>query len=168
MKKILILGLVFCFLAACKKDVKGEADVQEMEKQEIAYQSFGDKITAEGALTPSQLAQRYSGLKIGDTITVKFKGEIKEVCQMKGCWMTVKLGNEQTTMVRFKDYGFFVPKNAGDHETILEGKAFVRETSVEELKHYAKDAGKPEEEIAKITSPEREFAFEASGVLIRG
>ena len=80
--------------------------------------------------------------------------------------MTVALNDDQTTMVRFKDYGFFVPMNAGDRNAVMEGKAFVRETSVEELKHYAKDAGKSEEEIAKITEPKRELAFEASGVLI--
>ena len=81
--------------------------------------------------------------------------------------MTVDLDKEQSVMIRFKDYGFFVPMNAGEHETVVEGMAFVRETSVEELQHYAKDAGKSEGEIAAITEPKREFAFEASGVLIK-
>ena len=52
-------------------------------------------------------------------------------------------------------------------ELDYEGKAFVKETSVEELKHYAEDAGKSKEEIAKITEPKLEMSFEASGVLMK-
>ena len=46
-------------------------------------------------------------------------------------------------------------------------KAFVKETSVKELQHYAEDAGKTKEEIAKIIAPKKEFAFEAKGVLMK-
>ena len=46
-------------------------------------------------------------------------------------------------------------------------KAFVTEISVNELKHYAEDAGKSEEEIAEITEAEKTFAFEADGVLLK-
>jgi hypothetical protein len=49
---------------------------------------------------------------------------------------------------------------------IVEGKAFVKETSVKELQHYAEDAGKTKEEIAKIIAPKKEFAFVANGVLL--
>jgi Domain of unknown function (DUF4920) len=166
MKNIVMLISVFSLLAACKKETKKEADAQA-EQKEIAYQAFGNKIVPEGALTVSELSQRYSNLKLGDTIPVKFKGKISEVCQKKGCWMTVPLDGGQTTMIRFKGYGFFMPLNAGNREAVVEGVAFVRETPVEELKHYAKDAGKSEAEISKITEPKREFAFVASGVLIR-
>ncbi|MEM9687808.1 MAG: DUF4920 domain-containing protein [Bacteroidota bacterium] len=166
MKRVLVFIVVMAFLSACKKDAKTTATTQE-ENKEMAYQAFGAEISSEKALTVSDVSRKYANLKDGDTVTVKFKGEINEVCQKKGCWMTIDLDKEQTVMVRFKDYGFFVPMNAGAHETIVEGKAFVRETSVEELQHYAKDAGKSEEEIAAITTPKRELAFEASGVLIK-
>ena len=166
MKQVIVVMVVMAFLSACKKDTKTTTATQE-ENKEIAYQSFGAEISPEKALTVSDISQKYETLKAGDTVTVKFKGEINEVCQKKGCWMTIDIDKEQTVMVRFKDYGFFVPMNAGEHETIVEGKAFIRETSVEELQHYAKDAGKSEEEIAAITMPKRELAFEASGVLIK-
>ena len=38
--------------------------------------------------------------------------------------------------------------------------------SVEDQQHYAKDAGKTDIEIAKITAPKRTFSFEATGVLV--
>ena len=59
-----------------------------------------------------------------------------------------------------------MPLNAADQEAIVSGKAFVSETSVAQLKHYAKDGGQSEEEIAKITQPKVEYKFMADGVLI--
>lgn len=135
-------------------------------EKEVNYASFGEKIEDDGAIATSELTETYKNLKAGDTIEVKFESTIEDVCQKKGCWMKVDLEGEESAFVRFKDYGFFVPKNAADHKTVVSGKAFVTETSVDELKHYAKDAGKSEEEIAAITEPKREYAFLASGVLI--
>ena len=80
--------------------------------------------------------------------------------------MRLDLENDEEVMVRFKDYGFFMPLNATG-EVIINGKAFVTEISVNELKHYAEDAGKSEEEIAAITTAEKTFAFEADGVLLK-
>ena len=60
-----------------------------------------------------------------------------------------------------------MPLDAKDREVIVNGKAFVQETSVADLKHYAEDAGKSKEEIAKITKSKLEFAFEADGVLMK-
>ena len=40
---------------------------------------------------------------------IKVKGEIISTCPMKGCWMNMLVAND-TVLVRFKDYGFFVPK----------------------------------------------------------
>jgi hypothetical protein len=65
--------------------------------------------------------------------------------------------------VTFKDYGFFVPKDSKGHEMIVEGRAFIEETDVETLKHYAEDAGESEEDIAAITSPKLNYRFIAEG-----
>ena len=80
--------------------------------------------------------------------------------------MKLDLGNEQEVMVRFKDYDFFVPLDAIG-EVVINGKAYVSETSVDELKHYAEDAGKSSEEIAMIIKAEKTFSFEANGVLLK-
>ena len=80
--------------------------------------------------------------------------------------MKLDLGNDQEIRVTFKDYGFFMPLNA-EGDVIINGKAFITETSVEDLRHYAEDAGKSKEEIDAITETERTFAFEADGVLLK-
>ncbi len=79
--------------------------------------------------------------------------------------MKVDMGEDEA-MVRFKDYGFFMPKDISGKEIIAEGKAYVEEMSVEDQRHYAEDGGATPEEIAAITEPKRTLAFEAHGVLI--
>lgn len=130
------------------------------------YASFGDKIVADNALSKEQMLKKYNTLKPGDTVSVKFKTNIKDVCQKKGCWMALDLSQGKESFVKFKDYAFFVPLNAGGQQAIVQGKAFVSEISVAQLKHYAKDGGKSEDEIAKITKPEIKYGFMADGVLI--
>ena len=76
------------------------------------------------------------------------------------------MGHGNTMMVHFKDYGFFVPKDCSGKKLIMEGIAFIDVTSIEQLRHYAEDAGKSAEDIAKINDPEEELTFEASGVLL--
>ncbi len=68
--------------------------------------------------------------------------------------------------VTFKDYAFFMPKDLAGKRVVVDGIAYISETSVEELRHYAEDAGKAPDEIAGITEPLRELAFEAAGVLV--
>lgn len=134
---------------------------------EITYASFGDSITAENTLTGEEMLAKYQTLNEGDTINVKFAGIIEQVCQTKGCWMSVLLSEEEDSYVRFKDYGFFMPFNAAESEAIVNGKAFVSVTSVEKLKETATEEGLSDEEIAAITEPKVDYHFEADGVLIK-
>jgi len=159
--------MIFAFLVvftACKTEKKENKKVSEPTQKTFA--SFGEKIDGNNVISTEEMEKKYKNLKAGDTITVKFKSKVAEVCQKKGCWMKLDLGSGKQTMVRFKDYGFFMPKNSKGSEAIVNGKAFVTTISVDELKHYAKDAGKTPEEIAKITEPKKTLAFEADGVLM--
>jgi len=151
-------------LMACKEANK---ENQEPKIDAISYLSFGDKITKDYAVSKELMAKKFKELKKGDTINVKFVSSINEVCKKKGCWMKLDLGNKEESMVKFKDYDFFMPLDSDTKEVIVEGKAFVTETTVDQLKHYAKDAGETEEAIAKITEPKFTYAFEADGVLMK-
>ncbi len=133
----------------------------------LKYAAFGSKITADNALTKEQMTQKYASLKKGDTINVKFKSKIRSVCKKKGCWMKMDLADNKESFIRFKDYGFFVPLNADNADAVVSGKAFLDVISVDELKHYAKDGGKSQEEIDKIKEPKVTYAFQADGVLIQ-
>jgi hypothetical protein len=140
---------------------------QETPAESETFAVFGDTITADDAISAQEMFERYQKLKEGDTIDVKFRATIYNVCQKKGCWMNVDLTDEDVAFVRFKDYGFFMPFNAAESEAIINGKAFISVVSVDELKHYAEDEGQSQEEIDAITEPEVTYSFLADGVLIK-
>jgi hypothetical protein len=131
------------------------------------YASFGEKFKVTKVYNKAEMLKKYKQLKKGDTLTVQFASNIKAVCKKKGCWMKLQLAGDDESFVKFKDYGFFVPLNADNSDVIVNGKAFIDVESVEELRHYAKDAGKSAAEIAKITKPEVTYSFLADGVYIK-
>ncbi|WP_296312363.1 DUF4920 domain-containing protein [Winogradskyella sp. UBA3174] len=170
MKKLVLLLVFSLAMFSCKNEkqtTENEDIVVEGEQsKEMAYASFGMDITDADALTSDRMMDHYKTLKVGDTINSKMSAKIVEVCSKKGCWMTLDMDGQNEVMVKFKDYGFFMPLNA-EGDVVVNGKAFVTETSVDELRHYAEDAGKSEEEIAAITVPKFEYRFEADGVLLK-
>ena len=96
----------------------------------------------------------------------KLEGQILSTCPMKGCWMKMSV-EQDTILVRFKDYGFFVPKYGAEGKSaIINGKLSVDTLSVAQLRHYAEDAGKSNEEVSKIINPEITISFLADGVVI--
>ena len=100
-------------------------------------------------------------LKEKDTISVKVKAKVLDACAAKGCWMTLKINDTTEAMVKMKDYGFFVPQDIIGKTVVVEGKSYIKTTSVSELKHYAEDAKKPQAEIDAITRPEKQVRFMA-------
>ena len=168
MKKLLLIAAVFMSLLSCKQTPKNdEKDLAQVNDVQEKYKSYGEQITADNALSAKEMSEKYDALQTGDTITAKFVTTVNSVCKMKGCWMTLDLPDaEESPMVKFKDYGFFVPKDIEGEKVIVEGIAFIEETSVEDQKHFAEDAGKSKEEIEQITEAKRSPGFLAHGVLI--
>lgn len=162
MRKIIYTAFAVLALASCKKNEEVKVD-----KKPVAYAKFGDSISAEGAITKEDLLAKYKTMKPTDTLNVKVAAKITEVCQKKGCWMNLDLGEGKAAFVKFKDYGFFMPLNAAESEAIVNGKAFIEVTSIDDLKEYAKDAGKSNAAIDSIVAPETNYSFLADGVLIK-
>ncbi len=123
---------------------------------------FGEEFEITETHTVAELPEL---IRSGSGNDVTIKGEIAAACQKKGCWMTMTEG-ETEMRVRFLDYGFFVPKDCAGRIATIKGVASFDTITVDMLQHYAEDAGESEEEIAKITEPEYELSFEATGVLI--
>lgn len=165
MKNILIaLIAIACSFAACKQATPNASPEAEAASKDGMYESYGEVITDEDAISyPELLAKMdkdggYEG---------KVVGTVESVCQTKGCWINiVEDGTDKEMFVKFKDYGFFMPKDCAGKKVVLRGQAYSEETSVDELRHYAEDEGKSEEEIAAITEPIQELKFMADGVLL--
>ena len=122
---------------------------------------YGEKIS-------STDLQQLSNIDFNNTsVQIKLEGEIISTCPKKGCWIEMKI-DDKDVFVKFKDYGFFVPKSGMEgKKAIIQGLASIDTVSVKDLKHYAEDAGKSKSEIEKITSPEIKISFLAEGVIIK-
>jgi Domain of unknown function (DUF4920) len=160
------LGLLLLSCNETKEKQESISDIVE-ETHEFAmnYKSFGEKISDENIITIDQMMAKYKVMKKGDTTHVKFKAEVNSVCQKMGCWMRLGMG-EMESLVKFKDYGFFMPKDIAGQDVIVQGKAFVEHTSIEDLKHMAEEAGKSQKEIDAITDTEISYSFISEGVLL--
>lgn len=129
---------------------------------DVSY--HGKKITSAGAIPAAELTTKMADKT---EMPAKVEGTVESVCKVKGCWMKVKTGDGQTMRVTFKDYGFFVPKDIVGKTVVVEGTAETTTTPVADLRHFAEDAGKSKEEIAKITQPEKALTFVADGVIVK-
>ena len=169
MRKYLLISALLLSLFSCKQsNDENKKDLAMLNTVQQEYKSFGEEITPANSLSAEEMKLKFDALKPGDTITAKFTTSVNSVCKMKGCWMTLELpGANEEPMVKFKDYGFFVPKDIEGKEVIVEGIAFIEETSVEDQKHFAEDGGKSKEEIAAITQVKRSPGFLAHGVLLK-
>lgn len=163
MKSFNILLVVFAMMLSCK----GQNKDNNQEGSQTALRSFGEKIEAVDAKSNKDMLADYVALSQNDTLQTKFVAKVKDVCKAKGCWMKLELADGQVAMVKFKDYGFFMPMDIEGKEVVVNGLAFVEAMSVDDQKHYAEDGGASAEELAKIIAPKRTYGFEANGVLLK-
>ena len=161
------ITLLAMFLFACnnKAQIDSNASTSEAAEKPTAGKTFGEAITTEGAISYDDLLEKISK---ADSMAVKVEGVVESVCQAKGCWMNIVSEDEEAAkmFVKFKDYGFFVPKDISGRRVVMDGYAYREVTSVDELRHYAEDEGKSKEEVEAITEPVEELKFMASGVLL--
>ena len=154
MKKIMILFptlmLSFCLLA---QPPEGPAD---------RGMTFGEKITADGAILASEMAGKLKG---ADPVGVKVTGKIIEVCKAEGCWVRMETASGPM-LIKMKDHKFLVPLSMNGKNVVVDGTVTVKETSVEMLKHYAEDGGKSKAEIDAIKEPKKELSMQAKGILV--
>lgn len=164
--KIVFAGLILAIsISSCNRPAGASIGTAAPEAQQGDGKHFGEKITDAGAISYTNLLQV---LQQKDSLVTKVSGTVTSVCQQKGCWIKITSESEgqPDMMVKFKDYGFFLPKDIAGRQVVLQGIAYREVTSVEELRHYAEDAGKSAEEIEKITQPKEELKFMAAGVLL--
>lgn len=162
-----------CFLLIYLLLFFGTAQVINAQEKNAAqkkdYSSYvlsGSGFDTADVLSAEWMLQEYGRLQIGDTLQVLFSADVKSVCKSRGCWMRLDLEEEEEVMVRFRDYGFFVPKNIEGKDVVVQGKAYLTEMSVEDQRHFAEDGGATTQEIEKITQPKKTLSFLADGVLI--
>lgn len=159
-----ILFLSFSSLCFAQENVEKPAPPSGNALIGDYYGSDISSSSVNNAVSVSELGNELESLATIENVAVK--GEITGVCPKRGCWVSLKTDNGASFFVKMKDYAFFVPTALKGKNVVLEGNAERKVTSVEELKHYAKDAKKSKAEIDAIKAPKEEIRFMASGIKV--
>lgn len=144
-KPAMLAILSIFILAGCSKQ----------DEVAVAKDTFGAPLTIQ---TATNLADVYANPAQFEGKEIKLEGTIAEVCQKKGCWLKLQQGEYDIT-VRFKDYAFFVPKDAASRTVAVQGY-FIPKTD----KHVEEEAAAQKEVLETETEPS--YSFTASGVEI--
>ena len=123
---------------------------------------YGTKLATGDALSVAEI------LKSPDAHTGKsllVSGHVRKVCQKKGCWMEMAESADEKLpgcRVMFKDYGFFVPMDAGGAKAKLEGTIEIHTRAKETVAHLESDGAVVANKQADGTA--QEIRLIASGV----
>ena len=161
-------------LAACTTNTE-TADAPAPDAAEAELLAVGELAETVGtpppadavALTAGQAVAQADALN-GQAVVVE--GTIAEVCQAKGCWLTLQ--NDagvpfRVTVPSGEDgYAFTFPKDIAGARVRLAGTLAVEETDVETLRHFAQDEGQSPEAVEAITEPQRTVVLSPTGARI--
>lgn len=144
-----------------------QTDVRDANTSPLfGWSAYGAPIASKNRLLDTVSFQTVAeNVETYDGQQIRMTGIIEEVCQKKGCWMTMTEGDEMVR-VTFKDYGFFVPFDASGKQVIVDGTFQVEMMEADIARHYLEDAGK-HDEAAAITGDVESLTFVATSVLIQ-
>src|SRR5215211_1689374 len=154
MKKIIFSALLFMAITATAQDKE-----KTPAAKGVVYGVVSEEKTAVG---PDEIRTKL----VNDKFEGQVKGKVVEVCKAEGCWIRLQKADGSSMMVRAKDHAFLMPENIVGKTVLIEGSATVKEIPEEMRRHYAEDAGKSKEEIARIKGPEKDVQFAAKGVKV--
>lgn len=99
-----------------------------------------------------------------DDKVVLVKGNVSEVCQKMGCWMTITSGSDQARVKTLHE--FFLPKDIAGQKAIVIGTFKVTEISEEQARHYNDETKNPKVKSEEIKGPQKVYELEAMGIKI--
>jgi hypothetical protein len=121
---------------------------------------YGAQIKAKNPLSLQAAIKQLDSMP---SAAVLIESKVDKVCVAKGCWMALTNAKDDVR-VTFKDYGFFVPSSIIGKTVLVEGKLEKVVMSLEDTKHYVKDAGG---DPSTVTAPRTEYRIVASGVEVK-
>lgn len=135
-----------------------------------SFTHYGEKMKLAADKTVC-IKEVFENLEDYDGKLVRISGRVESVCAAKGCWMKLAYpGATDTLFIKFSCpvKGRLIPMEAAGHLAIVEGTFTAGEISEALARHYAKDAGKSPEEIAKIVGPQKQLRMSAPAAMVRG
>lgn len=171
MRLLPILALCALPLAACQTEPVPEADATAPDATEVVqagYLDLGTMPESPEVMTVEEIAETPESYA-DEMIAVQ--GTVREVCQMQGCWLTLRSedGDQIRVTVPKDDDGAYLwtfPKDLRQDATLV-GMFSFEETDVETLRHFAEERGATEAELAAIDAPKREMRLSAQGARVQ-
>jgi hypothetical protein len=101
-----------------------------------------------------------------DTLFIKLKAGISEVCLEDGCWFRINLYNGERMIVTFENEAFVIPTDVAGKHVLIEGKTYLETMSEDDMKKLAVQAGEIQWVIDTIRGPHIQRTFVAKGAVI--
>lgn len=155
--KALLVAAVGVFLAA------GCA-----QKSTTTYTSYGNPMSKlESKAVPVSVIAATPEAFTSEPVLIY--GKVTEVCAPKGCW--AKISDDAAKEPIFVKFtcpidGRLIPTDAVGKVALVEGTIEVKTLSEDEARHYAEDAGKSADEIAKIVGPQKQIRVKSPAAKI--
>lgn len=115
------------------------------------------------AVTVVEFSDLIKNASDNDGKIVYVKGNVSEVCQKMGCWMTMTEGSTTARVLTMHE--FLLPKDVAGRNAVVVGKFKVTEITEDEARHYNSESKNPLKE-EDIVGPQKTFEIEASGIKI--
>lgn len=105
---------------------------------------------------------------VGKQVTIK--GVVTNVCEKRGCWMTVQSDQRfQELFIKVRDGDMVFPLSARGSEAIVTGKLTAVPLSLEQSRDYLAEEAKKQGktfDVASVTAPVNFYQLAPSGVKI--
>ena len=151
----LTTGLVVLLLAACGASPQFEGE------------PYGEPLTLSEVTKVSDILaspQEYVGKR------VLIEGEVKEVCEKKGCWMDI-VADGVEIQVKVEDDVIVFPVSARGKTALVEGIVEEMQLTSEQVfaaeAHRAEEQGEPFDST-QVFAPATRYRVKGTGALIRG
>ncbi len=120
MKKIIFLLLSLCYFSNTLL-----AQAPKLSTKKGTH--YGEKITANEAVSADDVTTL---LKDKESVDVKIKGTVVDVCEAKGCFLYLKTATGKI-YIKTKDDSFFVPLSLKGKTVVVKGTAYSDKKSKE-------------------------------------
>ncbi len=102
--------------------------------------------------------------------SVRVEGRIAEVCQMAGCWITIRdESSDDLLQVKVDDGVIVFPKNGAGKRAVVQGKVEKlvqsKEEYIEYIEHQAAESGR-EVDTSKVTAGRTFYRLRGQGAVI--
>lgn len=167
--QLLKLAIFLFILSSCdshKDEIQHEnTSITEESSKETKYIAlfFGEKFDTSGAVLPKEFKNTFS---YKDSTEIKVKAYVNKTCKKNGSWMVLNLEDGDEMRVSFKDYGFFVPKNADNYLAIVKGHIHLDSLAHKKMRQGSLESEPNQKNTDSTKQDKVKLGFEASGVML--